>query len=393
MAPKRKWDPMAEAAKLQQRATALQNKGYYTQIIAWLKDNPQLVPNIYHTMAAQVNDVGRAPELPLSQSASPSPIMAADVPGTPISSSLAPCSSATSSCSSAADSSQSDTLAVGAYNFMTLGVTKLMQILSNLEPSTLNSFNLKGLLPRGQRANNKQVLLEILCMACGVSAQDTLTPHKTYSAVEKSLAALYEKLGRRCRGLVLPLDWQVSGVYSFRWHGGQLLLKHKFLPGAPEVAAPQAFVDSVVDKSCLTLLNNYSETQATLVEENTVKSIVLKSIFNQVDTPPLARCRPIEASPAEGPGASSQKQKKRKNLGKAAASIMKKWKQAGPAGDAKPARPEAGPAALADEASQGKDDVEFIGDDEVAAGSAASSSGQVADELSLEPPGPDADEA
>ena len=136
MAPKRKWDPMAEAAKLQQRATALQNKGYYTQIVAWLKDNPQLVPNAYHSLAAQINDPVRAPELPISSCPSP---MGSACPGTLGDQSVVPCSSP-SSASSVAASSQCDILAVGAYNFMTLGVNKLMQIPSNLEPSTLNHF-------------------------------------------------------------------------------------------------------------------------------------------------------------------------------------------------------------------------------------------------------------
>ena len=390
MAPKKKWDPMAEAARLQQRATALQNKGYYTQIVAWLKDNPQLVPNVYHSLAAQINDRPfRAPELPLSPC--PSPM---GCPGTPGAQSMVPCSSP-SSASSVADPSQCDILAVGSYNFMTLGVNKLMQILSHLEPSTLNPFNLKGLLPRGQRVNNKQVLLEILCMACGVSAQDTLTPHKTYTAVEKSLAALYETLGHRCRGLVLPLNWQVSGVYSFRWHRGQLLLKHKFMAGTPEVAAPEAFVDNIVDKSCLTLLNNYSEVQATLVEEQTVTSLMMKGMFNQVGTPgPSAGAdRMFEGGPVDGVGASCQKPtlKKRRHLGKAAASIMKKWKQAGPAGKTQPPGPEASLAASA-EAAKDEEVDEFLG--EVASGSAAVPKPDgVVDELDLEPPAPEADEA
>jgi hypothetical protein len=285
----------------------------------------------------------------------------------------------------------------GAYNFQALGVAKLTQILSNLEPSTLNSFNLKGLLPRGQRANNKQVLLEILCVACGVSAQDTLTPHRTYSAVEKSLAALYEKLGHRRRGLVLPLDWQVSGAYSFRWHGEQLLLKHKFMAGTPEVAAPEAFANDIVDKKRLTLLNNYPETQATLVEEHTVKSIVMKGMFSEVGTPARAEASASglgrrEADPSAGAGASGQKQpaKKRKNLGKAAASIMKKWKHAAPAGVAKPATGvEARPAAFAVAAQGGIPD-------EVAGDSAAelkAPGDDDDDELSMLPPGPDGVEA
>ena len=225
-----------------------------------------------------------------------------------------------------------------------------------------------------------------------LSPGHTHTPHDLHSCGEV-LGCLYETLGHRCRGRVLPLDWQVSGVYSFRWHQGQLPLKHKFMDGTPGVAAPDAFVDNIVDKSCLTLLDNYSETQATLVEEHTVKSIVMKGMFSQVGTPgPAAGAhRMFEDGSVDGVGACGQKPilKKRKHFGKAAASIMKKWRQAGPAGKAKPPGPEAGPAAPAEAAKD--EEVEFLG--EVASGSAAvPKPDEVVDELNLELPAPEADE-
>lgn len=148
------------------------------------------------------------------------------------------------------------------YNFNQFSVSKLKELLEDIEPVALNRFSTKALIKRGKRAESRDALLEIfeLCTNCSPLAAPLTNRYSTLGA---ALKMRYEQLGCRARSLKLPPDWLKDGIYELLRLEQKMYVRHRFMDDNVAVQPiPQWFLKLIVDVATLYLVDNFSEERA-----------------------------------------------------------------------------------------------------------------------------------
>lgn len=299
---KRKLDNLEDqAARLNQRALALKNKGTKARIDKMLKARPDLHSGvIQHLVGMGCSDdgpaVGPAHELPpaaqspkaaltekaLQQLAARGSSLKQD-----ISKSSNPSSSTKSSTLGYPASMHGSQVAASCFSMeemaLVTGNKKKLEdyvprchmtyeamspmyfqyIIAKLEPSSLSLAGQKALCTGKNKHVPKTALLEIFQFITGVAVEADLKPDMHYLPYFVSiLMQANEARGRPAQGMVLPPAWSLMGIYRVTEEDDKLKLTHTILKETVDLPADFAakvnIKDVVIDK-------NYSEHQATLV--------------------------------------------------------------------------------------------------------------------------------
>lgn len=154
----------------------------------------------------------------------------------------------------------------GYTRLSSYSITLLMNILSQIEPSSLWKHALKAVVIRGKRKESTEALLNIVEYCTGLTPSWSATgKYKRWSTLYAYMQALNIARGRRARELIMPVRWyNQNGMYSVRVVGKKLFLKQNWT--GEEIEVPGSTIKKlgggVVDVS---VAENWSETQALLV--------------------------------------------------------------------------------------------------------------------------------
>ena len=159
-------------------------------------------------------------------------------------------------------------------------LTHLRSYLNHLEPSVFNSNNMKNLLVRGQRVVGKKVLCEYLEWSTGLPSSWSPTGTLRLKQVLLEYMQRYVKRGCRAASMVLPCNWSRNGLYTIVRKNGDIFVQHNFTKEQYGLKAKE--LSTVKDPATLRIADNWSETQARLVEGSPHGiDLLLSSVFTE----------------------------------------------------------------------------------------------------------------
>ena len=162
--------------------------------------------------------------------------------------------------------------------YFDVAVNVLEQILTLMCPITYSPGNLRSLLERGKRTQNKTVLLKIIERNTGISGEDTIeSSRRCDRMVAEDILAAYKDKGSRGKDLQLPSNYERDGPYEYDLVGAECVVKNKFENTKAIVIVPR-LAELYIDLP-------WSESRAVLRQKNGNFRKSMAEIFNNASTP------------------------------------------------------------------------------------------------------------
>ena len=277
MAPIRGESAQDKAQKLRARYLEIKQKASYQRVMMCLKQKPSPVAEVEKQL---VDDGHLEPEemcftpvrnrIKGKQNVGDRTLAICDGAlagmGTATSTSAATCSAALEALVGCEDmdDGQMDVLAdkrldgnVTCYGDLTVEIFKA--ILSRCEPAACSEQNLRGYVRRGERHVNLDKCRKLVELGTGLEINATIDPQfRSKTAVINHAVDVYKSQAvRRLRGIALPLDLSVQGIYMIQKHDGdKAQVMNRFTTQKTELKVPRG--------STLYVDANYSDGQAIL---------------------------------------------------------------------------------------------------------------------------------
>ena len=142
---------------------------------------------------------------------------------------------------------------------------------------TYSPGNLKSLLERGKRVQNKAVLMKIIERNTGISGEDTIeASRRCDKMVAEDIMAAYQAKGSRGKDLALPPNFEKDGPYDYELVGCECTVRNKFENTTAMVIVPRL--------ATLYIDLPWSESRAVLRQKNGNFRKSMAEIFNQSAT-------------------------------------------------------------------------------------------------------------
>ena len=184
-------------------------------------------------------------------------------------------------------------------------------VLGLMCPITYSPGNLKSLLERGKRTQNKAVLMKIIERNTGISGEDTIeSSRRCDKMVAEDIIAAYKAKGSRGKDLPPPPNFEKDGPYDYELVGCECIVKNKFENTTATVVVPRL--------ASLYIDLPWSESRAVLRQKNGSFRKSMAEIFQQANAHEQESAQPV---PPEGLAQSRTKARHPKAKGAAAPDV------------------------------------------------------------------------
>jgi hypothetical protein len=163
-----------------------------------------------------------------------------------------------------------------------------------LEPVAWCSYQLRKLVVRGNRDQNKVRLLELIENVTGKSPSTPILG-KSYKVLLAECEELNKLRGRRASDMTLPPNWDTCGPYAAYVVRGQVMLKHRHSPLCDfNPVSLTKLLDPKIRLKTVYVHDNYSDLRAVLKFPGApTDGVLCRTLFPQLvhagqDAPPLA---------------------------------------------------------------------------------------------------------
>lgn len=174
--------------------------------------------------------------------------------------------------------------------FDDVAVSVMEAILTIMCPITYSPGNLKSLVTKGKRVQNKTTLMRIIERNTGISGEDTIEPSRRCDRmVAEDIIAAYRARGCRGKDLKLPPDYERDGPYEYKIVGNVCKVTNKF-EGTEAMVTVLRLAELYIDLP-------WSESRAVLRQKNGDFRMSMAQIFanSNMNTQPSKEAEPTVA--------------------------------------------------------------------------------------------------